>query len=71
MTSPKNHEVTPVIKTPAETTRGHDDWQRRFGVPWERVERAVRAVSDRAVAASRRRFADLEGASSLSDPRPS
>lgn len=36
-----------------------DDWLRRFGVPWERVDRAARAVLDRAAAASRRRFADL------------
>lgn len=48
-----------------------DAWQRRFGVPWERVERAVRAVSDRAVAASRRRFADLNEAGSASEAHSS
>lgn len=49
------------------TARGLDDWQRRFGVPWDRVDRAARAVLERAAAASRRRFAELGagGSSSL------
>ncbi len=48
-----------------------DAWQRRFGVPWERVERAVRAVSDRAVAASRRKFAQADSGAQRSEAQPS
>ncbi len=46
----------------AVAPRSGDAWQRRFGVPWDLVDRAARAVLERAAAASSRRFAHLDGA---------
>lgn len=53
-----------------DAARPADAWQRRFGVPWERVERAVRAVSDRAVAASRRKFSSMNDVAAASGAHP-
>ena len=63
-------QATAHLLTASDSNGSADAWQRRFGVPWERVERAVRAVSDRAIAASRRKFASLEGASARSEAQP-
>lgn len=70
MNTPNDALVAAGQPDPLDACPSADAWQRRFGVPWERVERAVRAVSDRAVAASRRRFASLEGGAAHSEAQP-